>query len=120
MGKMIKENEAVKVLLDSGLLFEINRHILHPLGFALAVSVDDNGNHKFDGLWDNRDDVEGMIFSEEVLVEGTKKYTEYMKQEGYKKFGERYKKLGFLRQEHHIEDVVVKDVQESKEKLFGE
>lgn len=36
-----------KELLDSGIIFEINRRVLHPLGLALAVEVDDEGNCTF-------------------------------------------------------------------------
>jgi hypothetical protein len=57
-----------KFLVDSGLLFEINRRVLHPFGLALAIEFPDNEsaaklaaeseNAGF-RLWDNRDDFEG-------------------------------------------------------------
>lgn len=45
-----------------GYLQELNRNFLHPLGLALIVSIDDNGNEQLDGIWDCRDDSEGMIY----------------------------------------------------------
>lgn len=38
----INAADAAQLLLDSGLLGEINRVILHPRGLALSVQVDDN------------------------------------------------------------------------------
>jgi len=52
-----------KELKESGLLQEINRRFLHPIGLALAVSVDDEtGEYDIAGLWDYRDDPEGIVF----------------------------------------------------------
>lgn len=48
-----------------GLLQEINRRILHPIGLALAVEVEDGTGHVLgiaDELIDHRDDLEGMIY----------------------------------------------------------
>lgn len=120
MQKKMKENEAIKFLLDSGLLFEINRTVLHPLGLALAVMVSDDGDCKFDGLWDSREDPEGIIFTDEVLKEGTEKHLKYLREEGFEKLQQRYEKLGYVRQEKHDREMVVKKAEEFKEKLFGE
>jgi hypothetical protein len=116
----MKENEAIKFLLDSGLLFEINRSVLHPLGLALAVRMDEDGNCEFDGLWDSREDPEGIIFDDEVLEEGTSKYMKYLDKEGHDKLIKRYDLLGYVRQEKHDKEIVLKKAQEFKEKLFGE
>jgi hypothetical protein len=45
-----------------GYLQELNRTFLHPLGLALVVAIDDNGNEQLDGILDYRDDPEGMIY----------------------------------------------------------
>lgn len=116
---MMDKNKAVKFLLEKGLLFEINRSILHPLGLALAVSIDSNGEFEVDGLWDARDDEDGMTFEDDVLTEGTTKYAEYLNQEGFDRFNARYEKFGFVRQEKHDREIVLKKSQEFKEKLFG-
>ena len=48
---------------DEGYLQELNRKFLHPLGLALEVVVDENGNAtEFGGVWDFRDDAEGIIY----------------------------------------------------------
>ena len=35
---------AARLLVDSGLLFDLNRQVLHPHGLALAVTTDDHNN----------------------------------------------------------------------------
>jgi hypothetical protein len=57
----------LKEFVDHGYLHEINRQFFHPLGLALSIQVDDDGAHSVAGIWDYRDDPEGMIFSEETL-----------------------------------------------------
>lgn len=49
-----------------GLLHEVNRRILHPLGLALEVLVEDNNSKTttFGKVHDYRDDPEGMRFQE--------------------------------------------------------
>jgi hypothetical protein len=39
-----------------GYLQELNRRFLHPLGLALAVSVDQHGNIKLDDIYDWREE----------------------------------------------------------------
>jgi len=55
---------AVKKFRESGFLQELNRQFLHPLGLALEVVVNEDGNESFGEVWDCRDDVEGIIFAE--------------------------------------------------------
>lgn len=48
---------------DLGFLQEINREVLHPAGLAMEMYTDDEGNVTgFGGVWDYRDDPEGMFF----------------------------------------------------------
>lgn len=47
-----------------GYLQEVNRRFLHPLGLALEVVRQDDGSVTFGGVWDYRDDPEGMAFGE--------------------------------------------------------
>ena len=50
---------------DLGLLQEVNRRLLHPLGLALAVAVaDEDGTVRLDSILDWRDDPEGVIFGD--------------------------------------------------------
>lgn len=47
-----------------GLLQEINRQLLHPMGLALEVICEENGDViSFGGVWDYRDDPEGMRYA---------------------------------------------------------
>lgn len=58
----------IKEFVDFGYLHELNRGFLHPLGLALEVNFDDDGNPTgFGGVWDRRDDVDGLIFAEDTL-----------------------------------------------------
>lgn len=57
----------IKEFRALGFLQEINRQFLHPLGLALEVIVDDEGNETLGGVWDYREDPEGMFFSPKSL-----------------------------------------------------
>jgi hypothetical protein len=49
---------------EKGFLQEVNRLFFHPLGLALEVIVEEDGTvAKIGGIWDYRDDPEGMFFS---------------------------------------------------------
>lgn len=54
----------IKEFRDFGVLQELNRCFLHPLGLALSISVDDTGEWKLYGIWDYRIDPEGIVFAE--------------------------------------------------------
>lgn len=45
-----------------GYIQEINRLILHPAGLALEVVVEDDGTERLGGVWDYREDPEGIYF----------------------------------------------------------
>ncbi len=48
---------------DYGYLQEVNRQFFHPLGIALEVIVDEaTGEARLGGIWDSRDDPEGIAF----------------------------------------------------------
>jgi hypothetical protein len=89
--------------METGLLFEINRRILHPLGVALEMIIDDKtGEVRLGEIWDCRCDkegnpnLEGMVFDKEIFLGGSKKYTEFMEREGNTKLETRKRKLGFI------------------------
>lgn len=52
----------VKEFCEFGYLQEANRRFFHPLGLALEVTVEDDGTEHLSGIWDYRDDPEGIIF----------------------------------------------------------
>ena len=96
MPKIKKIKESAEFLVDSGLLFEINRKILHPLGLAIEVIVEDDGTTKFGSLWDSRGDPEGIIFADGCFESGLKKFKAYMKEQGNTILKSRMEKLGYL------------------------
>ena len=57
--------------VELGFLQEANRLFFHPLGLALEVLVEEDGTMQLSGVWDYRDDAEGMVFggSSEVRAE---------------------------------------------------
>jgi len=81
-------------ILESGLLFEINRTILHPIGLSMVVKKDEVGNSSF-GLKDNRDTPEGCVYSKENFIKGHKKLRRFMRTFGHKQLELRSKKLGW-------------------------
>ncbi len=89
-----------KEIREMGLLWKINRDILHPLGLALEVIIDDDGTETFGGVWDSRDDPEGFLYGDEAWLEGQKKYLRYMEEEGRKAHGVRLARLGYIEQPH--------------------
>lgn len=57
----------IKEFRERGYLHEINRRLLHPLGMALETAVDDNGIEYLSGVWDSRDDPEGIYYGDDLL-----------------------------------------------------
>lgn len=61
---MIKRID-IKEFREIGYLQELNRRFLHPLGLALEIVIDsETGEERLGGIWDYRDDPEGMLFDE--------------------------------------------------------
>ncbi|WP_010497824.1 hypothetical protein [Paenibacillus elgii] len=56
-----------KEFREKGFLFEVNRQFFHPLGLALEIKIDDEGNEYLGGVWDHRDDPEGMLYDEKLM-----------------------------------------------------
>lgn len=114
----IKTIPAGRFLYNTGLLFEINRRVLHPLGLALMIEYDDEEGtlseedaeiSLCDKLWDAREDPDGMIFDEESLKIGAIKYQKFYKEFGEAKILKRSKSLGFVVQP--LEGDGIKEVQ---------
>jgi hypothetical protein len=55
-----------KEFAELGLLHEANRQFLHPLGLALEMSCDEDNPEDwwFSGVWDSREDPDGIVFDE--------------------------------------------------------
>lgn len=78
-----------------GLVQEINRKILHPLGLALEVTIDDEtGAERISGVWDCRDDPKGVIFGN--LDEDDARRAYRLKAEEIKRGQARRAALGFV------------------------
>lgn len=58
---------SAKEFRDLGLLQEVNRKFLHPMGLALEVIIDDSGGIRFGEVWDYRADPEGMAFADNTI-----------------------------------------------------
>ncbi len=62
----------VKEFRKLGYLQELNREYLHPLGLALEIIVEDDGDERFGQVWDSRDDPEGIIYGEGMPLDAKK------------------------------------------------
>lgn len=86
-------------LLRSGLLFEINRRVLHPFGLAMSLEVDeetDKPTKYFNvKLWDSTEDPEGIIFTDEMFESGRTKFQTF-KDVHKKRLATRLIALGYL------------------------
>lgn len=86
----------IKEFREMGLLAELNRTFLHPLGLALEVVVDDDGIEKLGGIWDYRDDSEGILYSKDYFpTEQCQKAQKFIKE----KHKQRKEILGFVFQD---------------------
>ena len=94
--KSVKASKlTAEFLLDSGLLFEINRVVLHPMGLALGINNEADPAEMY--LVDHRHDLEGIIFEDDTFVEGeTKMRKFFIENKLARKFSERLEKLGFV------------------------
>lgn len=54
----------IKEFREFGFLQEANRQFFHPLGLALEIVIEDDGTERLGGIWDYRDDPEGVYFGE--------------------------------------------------------
>lgn len=75
----VPDAEVPGLLRDSGLLFQINRTLLHPFGLALAVEVSDEpGGPDGKTYLIRTTDPTGMDYSPESLEQGEKKFVEFL------------------------------------------
>ena len=87
----------IKEFREKGYLQELNRQFLHPLGMALEILIDEEGNESLGGIWDYRDDPEGMLYDESIVKsERFKNNIEFIKREWEQKVKTRTEFLGFM------------------------
>ena len=99
---MVIKKMSTKEFRKLGYLQELNRQFLHPLGLALMVIVDDNGNERFDEVWDARNDPEGIRFDylnpqfvDPEDLEKSREKAAFVKEEQVKRSLPRDEALGF-------------------------
>jgi 8-oxo-dGTP pyrophosphatase MutT (NUDIX family) len=66
----------IKEFREAGFLQEANRRFFHPRGLALEVVVEDDGTERLGGMWDYREDPEGMLFGQDMIDIKKAKYVE--------------------------------------------
>lgn len=97
----MKERKRItaKEIREMGLLWKINRDILHPLGLALETLCHDDGTETFGGVWDLREeDSEGFEYGNDLNQQGFEKYQRYMEAEGRERYIKRERLLGYVEQ----------------------
>lgn len=82
-----------RFLMESGLLFEINRRVLHPFGLALAMSQDGEAV-TIHGLM-AVNDPEGIVFTADAFVDGAVKFSRWLEQTGLAHLEQRERGIGF-------------------------
>lgn len=91
--------DPARFLSQSGLLGDINRRVLHPLGLALCYEDDGTKAPPTIGLVDIRaNDPEGFTFDDESLEDIRTKLESFMEEEGRARFEARKAALGFIEQ----------------------
>lgn len=90
-----------KFLVDNGLIFEINRKVLHPLGLAMIVDVDlKNRKQLAITAIAETEDPEGFVYDPEGFEVGTDKYNRFLeKKGGQERLDARQAKYGFIVQD---------------------
>lgn len=88
----------IKEFREKGYLQELNRRFLHPLGMALEIIVEENGEEKLGGIWDYRDDEEGIYYdlvnSDEERIEKFTKNEQFVFDEMMKRSEKRTEMFG--------------------------
>jgi hypothetical protein len=79
---MKKIEHCARFLEENGILFELNRQILHPLGMELRFRVDEDGDLESLELLDNRDEPTPIYFTAQEFDEGRAKYEKYLRDHG--------------------------------------
>ena len=79
----------VQFLVDNGLLFEINRQVLHPLGLELRLRPRQGDQPGSIEIVDNRDNPQPLVFTPEQYNKGRASYEAYLGAHGRKNIKKR-------------------------------
>jgi hypothetical protein len=63
VGKTEIQRMPIEEFRAKGYLQELNRVFLHPLGLAIEIKLNEDGTESLGGIWDYRDDPEGLYFA---------------------------------------------------------
>ncbi len=89
----------LRSLVDEGLLFEINRQVLHPLGLALTMVWNGEDSGEPDAVvLKTTSDAEGFLFSAEAFADGAGKFRDFMSRYGESRLKGRTAAIGLVRQ----------------------
>jgi hypothetical protein len=109
----------IKEFRELGYLQEINRTFLHPLGLALEIVQNEDGSEVLGGIWDYREDEEGIYFDiENSDIERQRSFNKkknFIDSEFDIRLNKRYNKLGFK-----IEPIFDPDVVDGDYKIVGD
>lgn len=93
-------NNFAKFMLDNGLVWEINRKVLHPLGLAMIVDVDRNNRRQLKVIdLAETEDKEGFLYDAEAFEVGKEKFDKFLKKGGQERLDARMAKYGFIEQD---------------------
>lgn len=81
-------------LIQTGLLFHINSHVLHPYGLSFVVKVNQEGVKTLD-LKDSRAEPDKIVFDGKTFDAGAAKYLNFNRHFGFKQLEIRQNKLGY-------------------------
>lgn len=91
---------SIKEFRENGFLQEVNRQFLHPLGLALEVTINEDKSESLSGVWDYREDPEGIHYDlKNSDLDRIKKFQENFKAVEdlrTEKEKQRKKKLGYV------------------------
>ena len=95
----------IKEFREKGYLQELNRRFLHPLGLALEIKTEKDGTEVLGGIWDYREDEEGIYYdianSDEERVQKFRENESFVYGEMVKRAEKRKELLG-----SHIEKII--------------
>jgi len=99
----------IKELRELGLLAELNRIFFHPLGLALEIKMgkEEGDPERLGGIWDYRDDPEGIVYEPEFFEAEVKEKVERAMGFIKVRHKKRMERLGFIFQGEKVGDYFI-------------
>jgi hypothetical protein len=92
--KMIED--PAMFLFETGILYKINKAVLHPLGYALAIGKHENGEMSILGLIDYTTNPQGATYTKEAFEVGRQKFKRHLQEKGSARLKMRKQALGYV------------------------